>query len=255
MTRRHIPPYYHRETGTTIDISPRQSGKTERLIEEAMHHVVMHREENRPVSFIVAPNHDMVVRLRDRLYHKLNGGGVNRNYFHVVAAPRIADMRSIQNYARANSDGHTEFFFDEFEFMDEVPFIRNSYYSSSPNKRWEQSHTHRIVNIIDHDRYHGGGMSAERAHRLFERYVNSGERPPRLSDDMLGFDVERTQVQARRRQLEGTWTLEPFDDLQNLHGLDVENELVDSIVEEIQGRPVERTEQSDEDAWLDRLGI
>lgn len=49
-----------------------------------------------------------------------------------------------------------------------------------------------------------------------------------LSTDMkeVGFDIQRTMVEAKTRKLKGKYTLEMFQDLKNMHGIDAEREIM-----------------------------
>jgi hypothetical protein len=50
-----------------------------------------------------------------------------------------------------------------------------------------------------------------------------------LSTDMkeVGFDIERTMVEAKSRKLKGKYTLEMYEDLKAMHGVDAAKEIMD----------------------------
>ena len=57
-----------------------------------------------------------------------------------------------------------------------------------------------------------------------------------LGNDMkeIGFDIRRTLAEAKSRKLKGKYTLEMFQDLKSMHGLDAEKELMDLMAMELQ---------------------
>lgn len=57
-----------------------------------------------------------------------------------------------------------------------------------------------------------------------------------LGKDMkeLGFDIARTTAEAKSRKLKGKYTVEMFQDLKSMHGLDAESELMDMMSTELQ---------------------
>lgn len=57
-----------------------------------------------------------------------------------------------------------------------------------------------------------------------------------LGKDMkeIGFDIARTTAEAKSRKLKGKYTVEMFQDLKSMHGLDAESELMDMMSTELQ---------------------
>jgi hypothetical protein len=57
-----------------------------------------------------------------------------------------------------------------------------------------------------------------------------------LGDGMkeMGFNIERKSVEAMSRKLKGKYTLEMFQDMKAMHGLDAEKELMDLMAMELQ---------------------
>lgn len=57
-----------------------------------------------------------------------------------------------------------------------------------------------------------------------------------LGSDMkeVGFDIERVTAEAKTRALKGKYTLEMYQDLKSMHGLDAEKELTDLMGAELQ---------------------
>ena len=50
----------------------------------------------------------------------------------------------------------------------------------------------------------------------------------------MGFNIERKSVEAMSRKLKGKYTLEMFQDMKAMHGLDAEKELMDLMAMELQ---------------------
>jgi hypothetical protein len=133
--------YENRTNNVTIEIAPRQSGKTTRLVNMAVDYVMGHAINEAKVM-IVTMNLDMSRRIRDMVNAKIESLGISirvRNQFIIQSCNNIEGVRhSLNNFI---SNRYHKVFFDEFEFMDEVPFIHGAYYTSTPNQLFGRSKT------------------------------------------------------------------------------------------------------------------
>lgn len=236
--------YHNADRDITIEIAPRGSGKTTRLIEDAIAYAL-----TIPAGAkiqIVCVNHNASHSLRGMLNRKIEELGlprVVRNMF-LVSNVGIFGDRIVETLMRFSS-GHSQnrVYFDGFEFMDTVPILSKAYYTSSPMRRLRQSHTWEIISSIV-GTVEGAGTPEM---GMLNQYITM--------EATTQTNLRERTLEEGGRRLTASWTMETADVLEALHGVDAEEEITNILRQEM-GIPDEPQEQlSEEDAYLDRLGI
>lgn len=229
-----IRTYHNNEHDVTVEIASRQSGKTTRLINDAIAHAIAKGEDAK--IMIVGCNHDTSSFLRVKLNERIDELGLSRrvrNQF-IVQNINIFGTQIETSLRRFNTSDNNKIYFDEFEFMDNVPALPKAYYTSSIHRRLRESHTFNIITTF------GGQQLSETENEFISNYM---------------IEVLNSQ-QPDRTLRGGGWAFEtPFEiseDLRTMHGLDLETELTDILRAEAYGIAEKLNEL---DSYLDRLGV
>jgi len=150
-------PYYNSTHNITIDLSPRQSGKTLRLVNEAIGHLPANPALGTDFRIIIITiNNFQTHYLRRKINEELCERHLDhfRNKFVIHSIDRLKNNpNEIMHLAKQKK---FLYLFDEFEMMKDLPVIQNSYYSGSATNRWGECNTNKILNVLfpyDTDEY------------------------------------------------------------------------------------------------------
>ena len=151
----NVRTWHHRDSNITIEISGRQSGRTQRIIDKAIHHLRWCAMRNKEAKVIIVVINEQTKRsIRDRFNETLSRLGLNRTYRNRLVVHSAQSLgsdahRRLYNFAAQENN---RIYFDEFELMnfdgDRIPIFVNSFYAANPINGFRESETFRIMSTV-----------------------------------------------------------------------------------------------------------
>jgi hypothetical protein len=118
--------YDNDQHNINIVIAPRQSGKTTNLVKDALRYVLYNDSD----VFIVTMNSRMNDNIRSIIHNTINNDMINYNGL-LEPRIRLATIEYILPYL-GNMRDNTRIYFDESDFINDIPLIKNAYYTTTP---------------------------------------------------------------------------------------------------------------------------
>lgn len=219
---------------------------------------------------------------RDRINRKLDELQIPRNERNRFVVYNYHSLNDNHSLAILSERRGVRLFFDEYEQMADIPYIKGSYYTSSPISNIYDSKTYSLMRQAHDGHYFGeeeddlinGYMSITGEYSQHRRILNPLERRlgingrPQTRRNGIWEDDNPTMTVGRRR-LDERWTIEAAEDLESMYSLDLEEEMINIIAEEqiniiaeeqqpvqsIFNRHDDPEDMNDDDQYLYRLGL
>jgi predicted AAA+ superfamily ATPase len=121
------------EFGIDIVIAPRQSGKTMMLVDNAIQYIV---ENNSNVYMVAITNH--IRTIVDEVVRELP-----------YRSDILRKICYINSYDVDYVGHNTRVYFDESDFIDNIPLIKNAYYTTTPTT----GRTNSFINVLESGEY------------------------------------------------------------------------------------------------------
>lgn len=184
----------------TVEISPRRSGKTFRLVDNVIRHRQGAMRDSKD-SIIISFNNHVGRYIRDMINDRIDRGEYPRRWRQNM---RVYSYNGIDNKSlhNLNREGH-RIYFDEFEMIQDLPIFDNTYYSSSPRRRLRESNTARLTSVFGT----GNNLTEEWVNNYTDNLITAEDfqRAVRLPWEIEDFsdleDTEMTEEEAYRFRL------------------------------------------------------
>ncbi len=254
---------YTHENGGTIEISPRASGKTTRLIQAVMEYIMI---DSSHMALVFVPiTHDKR-NMRYRINERIQDLGLpyrlrQQVIVHALSSFTPMGGMSLQHQAMVNQN---KLFFDDFENrrdigLENLPFVPTAYYTATPMVNFRESNTYRWMRELSHGPDLTGRESSFISHFInlsnlnpeFNQSPRPQGREPAVDVPTIDSPIVSVRVEPRARALNGRWTIEAAEDPQGMHAVDMEQEMTNILEQE----DAPEQPQSEVDDYLDRLGI
>ena len=174
--------YWDEEHDIDIVIAPRQSGKTTMLVNNAIQYII----ENDSNVYIVCINSRVVDHIKcivNEVVRELPYSSDILRKIYYDGSHHLDYLSSVRH--------NTRVYFDESDFIDNIPLIKNAYYTTTPST----GITNRFIDILESGEYNEFGRRV-------------------ASIIPIDFEIERVNFNPRARTLDedNNFTIENVDD-------------------------------------------